>query len=116
GAVIQRNIEGQVRRGNFERHYNLLIPPRLRGGWPSQRVRPSAGPMTSSARSGGVAAHGQRAPSGAQKRATLPEDGEGFYRSGCNPTSSHRRATAAISASPGQTFGGNRAPRSGSGS
>src|SRR6266478_3824542 len=31
-----------------------LLPPRLRGGWPSQRVRPSAGPMTSSARSGGA--------------------------------------------------------------
>ena len=29
------------------------IPPRLRGGWPRQRVRPSAGPMTGSARPGG---------------------------------------------------------------
>src|SRR6266478_2979859 len=93
GAGISRGIEG------------LLIPPRLRGGWPS------------AARSGGVTPHGQRAPPGAQKRATLPEDGEGFYRNGFNPNSSHRRATAAISASVGQTFGGNRAsPRSGSGS
>src|SRR5262245_6885531 len=93
GLGISRGIEG------------LLIPPRLRGGGPS------------AARSGGVAPHGQSAPPGAQKRATLPEDGEGFYRSGFNPNSPQRRATAAISASLGQTFGGKRAPpRSGSGS
>src|SRR5260221_12139069 len=86
GAGIWRGIEG------------LLIPPRLRGGWPS------------AARSGGVTPHGQRAPPGAQKRATLPEDGEGFYRSGFNPNSPQRRVTAATSASVGHTFGGKRAP------
>ena len=66
---------GEGREGETSRAepVETRIPPRLRGGWPRQRVRPSAGPMTGSARPGGE----QPPYRGEDPTPALPEDGEG---------------------------------------